>query len=267
MTRNWNADIPTDPDDVFAVLDDAGLGSFELFEVIRLTGNRSHLYFINIDAESSLELRDRVKPIAAKRRLYPIITADMKGIWTPTMHSNPNVVMRPSQAIEATDRGAAWDTWYRSMDDEDFVGNALDGEWPDNIPVCTESYEIREAGLTSDNPRVALSFYPGTDPISMLSHIVSMGDAPQTELIVAYLRQWDARYGIDPISVSSCSIELRVDRSPANRDDAPKLARECMLLCPCLIGERDDMLGFECDSIPALAAHLMGSTYWIFWWD
>ncbi|MCB9855088.1 MAG: DUF4253 domain-containing protein [Phycisphaerales bacterium] len=267
MARKWNPEIPTNREDVFAVLDEAGLGSFELFEVIRLTGKDSYLYFINIDAESSLELKDRVKPVAAKRRLYPIITADIKGIWTPTMHSNPNVVMRLSQAIEATDHVASCDTWYRSMEDESFVGDALDGEWPDNIPVCTESYEIREAGLTSDNPRVALSFYPGTDAISMLSHIAYTGDTPQTELIIAYLRQWDARYGIDLISASSCSIELRVDRSPADRNDALKLARECMLLCPCLIGERDEILGFRCDNIHKLAAHLMGSTYWQFWWS
>jgi hypothetical protein len=216
---------------------------------------------------TALEVRERIKPIAAKRNLFPILTAGKHCDKTLYFAEDPEATLRASDTIEATDEAAAWHDFRRTIDDHEYWQDYLDGEWSYDIPRRIESYTIGEALNISNPPKVALRFLPGAGPIDALSHLKFGGDSPQTELIIAYLRQWDERYGIDVISARSNTLELHISRPPSEKTDALRMARECVLLCSDLLEQMDDYLGFKCNNVCKLAAHLMGTTYLCLWWD
>ena len=287
MTRAWNPDEPTKRAAIVAVLDQTGLAGAELLEAtpigIRQVDNATSndgrrpdrgmgngYYYIIVDASDAsdaIDTLDRIRPIAANHNLYPIITAERDGIWLPHFADDPAANLDASESMKALDDAAAHCDPRWRLDEKETSGPLIERDWPNQIPYSRESYEIRDARLTSDPPRVALRFLPGRDAISAVSHIDYRGDSPPTPRILANLRRWNERYGLDLISASNCSIEIRVGRFPADRTEALKTARECYLLCPSIGGEYDDILGFECDDIHKLAAHLMGSAYWLFWWS
>jgi hypothetical protein len=56
------------------------------------------------------------------------------------------------------------------------------------------------------------------------------------------------------------TVELRVRRRPGSRDEALALAREHYAYC-------NDTVDQGTKDMATLAANLMGSDWWFFWWD
>lgn len=83
---------------------------------------------------------------------------------------------------------------------------------------------------------------------------------PAPELHVALLRQWKQRYGAELVGLSGDVMNLRVARHPATRDEAMAVAREQYLYCTDIV---DQGVG----ALRPLAASLMASDWWFFWWD
>ena len=77
---------------------------------------------------------------------------------------------------------------------------------------------------------------------------------------VAAFRSWQDRYGAVPVVIRRDIIEFKVARRPATREEALALAAEMYAYCPDIV---DQGVG----TVPALAATLMVSDWWYFWWD
>ena len=77
---------------------------------------------------------------------------------------------------------------------------------------------------------------------------------------MAHLRGWRDAYGAKLVSITRDTIELKVDRRPASREEALELARQHFAYCP-------DIVLQGTQTIEALAASLMQSDWWFFWWD
>lgn len=75
---------------------------------------------------------------------------------------------------------------------------------------------------------------------------------------VAQLRNWHARYGAQLVSLGE-TMELRAERKPATRKEALRLAREHWYYAP-------DTFGGSM-TLEEVAAYLMASDWWSFWWD
>ncbi|HPF40756.1 MAG TPA: DUF4253 domain-containing protein [Phycisphaerae bacterium] len=304
MDRKWNPDIPTRRVDVEATIRDAGIDPNEIVEsfsldsvfednsdpdwksVISDSNESNHLFYILVDKDKAIDLRARIKPFAAYHGLFPIIHGDiMNGaVGCPWFADNPASVLSESSKLVATDRAVEWPDEARIMataypefamgwPDRCMVIDAyeidpafLPAEWPTNIPMRKTPYlidTVRPASATD----TAIVFLPGANGPEALSRIVYGGNQAPTAVMIAYLRQWDERYGADIINLNWDSIELRVSHPPTTREDACRFARECILLCPALHGEMQDFHGFRIESLYDLAVHLMGSEYLIFWWD
>lgn len=82
---------------------------------------------------------------------------------------------------------------------------------------------------------------------------------PPPHVHVALLHRWHEAFGAEIVSAGS-RIGCRIQRPPADRDSALALAEEMFLYCGDLTQE-----GYE--SEPELAASLLVSPYWSFWWD
>ena len=85
-------------------------------------------------------------------------------------------------------------------------------------------------------------------------------DCPEARIHVAIHKRWRDRYGSSPIVISADVVECHVSRPPDNEQAALELAREQYAFCP-------DIVDQGTETISALAASLLGSPRWYFWWD
>lgn len=83
---------------------------------------------------------------------------------------------------------------------------------------------------------------------------------PPAEYHVAALRRWRDLYGAELIGLSFDTMNLRVTRRPKDRDEALALAKEQYIYCA-------DIIDQGTETYSNLAATLMNSDWWFFWWD
>jgi hypothetical protein len=83
---------------------------------------------------------------------------------------------------------------------------------------------------------------------------------PSSEEHVAIWSYWNRRYDAEAMTVTQDVVEMRVGRPPLTRDDAIALAREHYIFC-------EDIVDQGTETIDRLAASLLDSRVWFFWWD
>lgn len=85
-------------------------------------------------------------------------------------------------------------------------------------------------------------------------------DCPNAEVHCAFFRKWQTEFGAQITGVSGAIIECTVLNPPLDRETAIELAWEQYWYCA-------DIVEQGCESINNLAATLLNSPYWFFWWD
>lgn len=85
-------------------------------------------------------------------------------------------------------------------------------------------------------------------------------DCPAPDVHCAFFRLWQERYGAEITGMSGDVIECAVINPPTERETAIALAWEQYWYC-C------DIVDQGCGSVSMLAATLLNSRYWYFWWD
>lgn len=97
----------------------------------------------------------------------------------------------------------------------------------------------------------------------MLPAITRYGDwndCPSPVIHCAMLRYWQEKYGAEIVTMSGDVIECRVTKPPDTDEAAMQLAREQYCYCA-------DIVEQGTDTITNLAATLLDSEHWYFWWD
>lgn len=143
------------------------------------------------------------------------------------------------------------------QEDQDFEASLINAPWPEKSP---ENPGLM--GLESDDANVSIARLPTKDPTEIPAYLNFGGwnENPAPQYHVAALRSWHERYGAVPVLMSSNVLELRVLRRPETRDEAMELALEHYHYC-------EDIVTQGVETIPNLAASLMVSDWWYFWWD
>ena len=96
-----------------------------------------------------------------------------------------------------------------------------------------------------------------------LPAILKFGDwdeCPPAEVHCAFHREWQKKFGAEIVGMSASVMECTVADPPTNRADAVRLAREQYWYCRGIVEQ-------GCESVSNLAATLLNSPYWYFWWD
>jgi hypothetical protein len=172
---------------------------------------------------------------------------------------NPAKIIEASSAIKT----AEWIAERRQEAEEyEFSPDEVLGEWPGEVR------EKGSIGLHKDvlTGKIKPKVYLGMATISMpwyLPAIVKYGawnDCPEPEVHCAFHRAWQANYGAEITGMSGDVIECIVANPPSNRNDAIALAWEQYWYCA-------DIVDQGCGSVANLAATLVNSPYWYFWWD
>ena len=134
------------------------------------------------------------------------------------------------------------------------------GEWPTEPEYNDELSVARD--FKGVRPKVYIALIPTDDWTTVPAHLRYGGwnACPKSEYHVAALRSWRDRYGAELIGLSFDRMDLRVATRPQTRSQALELAREQYVYCNDIV---DQGLG----TFSKLAACLMASNLWGFWWD
>jgi hypothetical protein len=136
------------------------------------------------------------------------------------------------------------------------------GEWPTKaspMPGLTVALEsIGSAPLA----KVQICLIPTDDWTTVPAHLQWGGanECPYPEYQVAAFRSWRDRFGAELAGMNGDTVNLRVRRRPGTRSEALELAREQYLYC-------NDIVDQGTGTLSELAASLMESDWWFFWWD
>lgn len=136
------------------------------------------------------------------------------------------------------------------------------GEWPADVDATGGGLTVADNLDGKPLDKVHILILPTKEPAAAPAYLRWGGwnACPAPEYHVAALRDWHRRYGAVPVAMTGDVINVRVTRRPASRDEALSLAREQFLYC-------EDIVLQGTDTFAPLAAGLMHSDWWFFWWD
>lgn len=144
------------------------------------------------------------------------------------------------------------------------------GDWPEQVDDSARLSIVEKSVLseprgrfhTEIKDRVVVALLPVTHSYEVLGYLLYGGwnACPPAEYHVAALRSWSERYGAEIVGVMSDTLNLRVARKPATREEALVLAREHYLYC-------NDVIDQGFGTLSNLAAQVMQDDWWFFWWD
>jgi hypothetical protein len=135
------------------------------------------------------------------------------------------------------------------------------GDWPaqaESFPTLGVAVDFD--GKPIDKAHIIL--VPTDDWTTVPAHLRWGGAnaCPPAEFHVAALRSWRDRFGAELVGLGPDRMCVRLQRLPKTREAALDLAREHFGYCEDLVYQ-----GFG--ALRPLAAALMQSDWWDFWWD
>lgn len=132
------------------------------------------------------------------------------------------------------------------------------GEWPAEASIISGSFFAYDHVQGKPREKVYILIVPVADGAEALAYLrwAGFNSCPATAFHVAALRDWKIRFGAQLVGLGDDAIELRISHRPKTREVALELAREHLAYC----SETGETLA-------PLAASLMGSDWWFFWWD
>jgi hypothetical protein len=172
---------------------------------------------------------------------------------------DPATIIRASLDIKI----AVWIARRRKEAEEyNFSSDETLGEWPGEI------LEKGSIGLHKDvlSGTIKPEVYLGLVKIDEPWHLPAMlkygawNECPEPEVHCAFHREWQERFGAEITGMSGDVVECAVKNPPTDQRKATILAWEQYWYCA-------DIVEQGCGSVSNLAATLMNSPYWYFWWD
>ncbi len=138
------------------------------------------------------------------------------------------------------------------------------GPWPD-APGAKNRGLTSVRSLTASRdffPEIVVGLVPTTEP-ALLAPYLRYGDwndCPSSAVHATMARRWSNAHGATPLAFAGDVVEYRVARPVATQEQAMALALEQYAYCPDIV-----LQGTE--TLERLAAEILGSPYWFFWWD
>jgi hypothetical protein len=195
---------------------------------------------------------------------YPFLIGDSEELARIEEAANfnkedPATIIRASLDITT----AGWIGKKRKEAEEyEFSPDETWGDWPGEIS------EKGSIGLHKDvlTGKIKPEVYLGLAEIEKPWHLPAVlkygawNDCPEPEVQCAFHREWQERYGAEITGMSGDVVECAVRNPPTDRKSATILAWEQYWYCA-------DIVEQGCESVSNLAATLLNSPYWYFWWD
>jgi hypothetical protein len=195
---------------------------------------------------------------------YPFLIGDREDLdrmqeAAEYVECDPIEIVQRSLSINIAD----WIAERRVEAEEyEFSEEGLLGVWPGEIR------DKGSIGLHKDvlSGKMKQEVYLGLATIDQPWHLPavlrfgSWNECPAPEVHCALHREWQAEFGAEITGVSGDVIECVVANPPSKRADAIRLAWQQYWYC-------NDIVDQGCETVANLAATILNSKYWCFWWD
>jgi hypothetical protein len=137
------------------------------------------------------------------------------------------------------------------------------GDWPVDVPENAFGLTVtKDLPSGRSHERVHILLIPTKFGWEVPAYLKWGGwnACPPPEYHMAALRHWHEDFGAELVAINGDTLNLKVARRPSSREQALALAREQYAYCP-------DIVDQGTESLSALAASLIASDWWYFWWD
>lgn len=134
------------------------------------------------------------------------------------------------------------------------------GEWPQHAEPNWGFAIPRNVATREPVPRVPIALVPAAVSWQVPAVLRLESGYASSAIHVAMARRWHDQYGAEIVGMLPDLLEMHVARPAATRAAAEALAKEQFLYCA-------DIVIQGTQTLLALAAGLLHSTAWYFWWD
>jgi hypothetical protein len=214
--------------------------------------------FLVVPGGEAVEQRSR---LLSRAEITPVIMGNREEV-----SRLEDLLQDPSdtpEAILARANDLDVEEWIRSRTDEDPGQYSVEpAEWPrGRMPPLELSVHL-DVLSRRPKPKVVIGLVP-TALAWQVPAFLKFGDwndCPSPDAQVALHKKWHQEYGSEIACLSGDVIECTVKNPPSSRQSALALAREQFVYC-------SDIVHQGVGSLEALAATLIKSKTWYFWWD
>jgi hypothetical protein len=220
----------------------------------------SDVQLVKVAGTNALAELDRLRGKYPSTGLYPILLGDLDDhcriLETPNATTDISATLAESRNIDPA-------RWFREKPDADpDLYQPEDGEWPTSPPEELGIITHQDVVTRKPKSEVLIGLLKVAAPWEVFAHLNWGGwnDCPFPAEHCAIHRYWTSLYGAEVVSVTGDVVQCVATRPPRDRDTSLRLAREQYVYCY-------DIVEQGVQSIAALAAGLLGSAYWYFWWD
>lgn len=219
-------------------------------------------FAVQIPGKTALETWGKLHSIAEETGMSPVVLGGepilqrlIEGKSTDGKTADPEIIVETSLNIPLPQ-------WFLRRN---VPGAELPvQDWPDEPPAApqTQLMAIMDPQTLSPVEKVWLALLPTPASWELPAYLQfgGGGKCPDPAEHVAIWRRWQALYGAEVVAVTGDTLEARVTRPPDNRPAALRLAREHCIYCR-------ELLASGVQSVESLAAYLLISPIWAFWWN
>jgi len=221
---------------------------------------------VKIAGADALRVLDEYRAQYPATRQYPFLIGDAEDLellqeYIEEEAHDPAEILRASLEVDPS----AWIAERRASIEEDFDGlddAEIVGEWPDGEVGETEIGLHKDVITGEIKPEVYLGLATVDEPwqLPAILNYGNWNDCPPPEVHAAFHRDWLRKYGAEIVGMSNDVVQCVVKNPPHDREAAMELAWEHYWYC-------SDVVEQGCGSIANLAAALLDSPCWYFWWD
>jgi hypothetical protein len=241
------------PESIVSALRDAGIETPPISIVVERPAHP--LFGFEVASDEAIDTWRRLRSAASRTGLYPVLIADDHAILQETEGF-------PSPAEALAEAGRIDIARWLKIQIAEAMEHAEPGEWPDDVEPVTEFGAPFD--ILSGEPRTDLLIVllPTNKPWEAAAYLqfaaVNYDIEPHHHVAVHKL--WHEQFGAELVACGGDFLELQVSRPPTTREAALELAKVHYGYCP-------DIVDQGAESLEALAAMLLNSTVWFFWWD
>jgi Domain of unknown function (DUF4253) len=219
---------------------------------------------IKIKGTDAIRLLDEHRANYRATGQYPFLIGDANELGRveesiEVNDEDPDTIIKISFGINT----AEWIAQRKEQAIEDGLDpDSRLGMWPGEI-LDKGSIGLHKDVVTAKiKPEVHLGLVKIAEPWQLPAALKWGGwnDCPNPEIHCAFHRDWQERFGAEITGMSGDVVECAVKYPPNDQKTATILAWQQYWYC-------SDIIEQGVDSISNLAATLIHSPYWYFWWD
>lgn len=219
---------------------------------------------LKIPGAAAIETLESRRLAYARSGKYPFLIGnaeEVERIRQAAEHNDQEFddIIRESLSLDL----AKWQRERRGEAEENgFSEREVIGEWPGEV---SEKGSI-SLHLHAVGREIMQEVFLGLATIRQPWHLPAVlkyggwNDCPAPEVQCAFHRKWQSEFGAEIVGMSGDIVECVVKNPPRDQAAAIELAWQHYWYCA-------DIVDQGCDSVCNLAATLINSGYWIFWWD